>query len=91
MLQIHYHLSWKKGFPFPDSTVPRTWVLLQLFIGLFANIIAMNVSPTVTYVTTNRIVICGNKLLTYFARKLNHLVETVFPYFLCQQMFCVLF
>ena len=53
MLQIHYHLSWKKGFPFPDSTVPRTWVLLQLFIGLFANIIAMNVSTTVTYVTTN--------------------------------------
>ena len=75
----------KRDFLFQTRfTVPRTWVFLQLSVGLFANIITMNVYPTVTNVTANCIVIYDNRLLTYLARKLNHLVEVVFPYFLCK-------
>ena len=62
-------------------TVPRTWVLLQLSIGLFANFVTMNVYPTVAYITANCNMICGKRLLSYLARKLAKDSNDSFPLF----------
>ena len=62
-------------------TVPRTWVLLQLSIGLFANFVTMNVYLTVAYITANCNMICGKRLLSYLARKLAKDSNDSFPLF----------
>ena len=90
---MHYYLSWRKGFPFLDkiySTMDLgSFVVAYKFVCKYY----YNECVSNSHICHSKLHCDLRQQASHLARKLNHLIEIVFPYFLCYEMlryvFCV--